>query len=334
MRVTIKDIANRAGVSTATVSNVITKKKYVSPEIEKRVKEVIKETNYTPNNYARSLKINKSYEIGVHVPDITNPFFSEIVKYIYKIASKESYQIQLCISNDSVEKEKEILNNFIRKRVDGIINVAPKMKEADLNIYMEIPMVIVDRPEFKTKANISFVYADNAIGAESVIDYFVEKDYKKFVCFMGQIDVIPNARKRLDGFLNGMDKYGLPRENCQILFGEFSFDSGYELMESFLRERTLEEKYGLFVGSDIMAWGTIEAAKKHNIKIPEDIGVIGYDNIYFSNFINPQLTTVENPTKELGTNAIKMVLEAIKSKTKMSGVSIVLQPTLIQRNSC
>lgn len=334
MKVTIKDIAKRAQVSTATVSNVLTKKKYVSPELEQRVMEVIEATNYSPNTYARSLKINKSYEIGVHVPDITNPFFSETVKYIYKTASKKNYQIQLCISNDKVEKEKEILNNFMQKRVDGIINVAPKMKEADLIKYKDIPMVIVDRPAFKTNANMSFVYADNSIGAKSVIDYFVEKGYKKYVCFMGQVEVIPNARKRLEGFLTGMEKHGLSKENCKIYYGDFTFDSGYALMERFLQEYSVEERYGVFVSSDIMAWGALEAAKKYGVNIPSQIGVVGYDNIYFSNFINPHLTTVENPTKELGTNAIQVVLEAISSGEKMKGTSIILQPALVVRNSC
>lgn len=334
MRTTIKDIASKAQVSTATVSNVLTKKKYVSPELEKRVMEVIKATNYSPNTYARSLKINKSYEIGVHVPDITNPFFSEMVKYIYKTASKKDYQIQLCISDDKVEKEKEILNNFMQKRVDGIINVAPKMKDDHLLKYKDIPMVIVDRPEFKTDTNMSFVYADNSIGAESVIDYFVENGYDKYVCFMGQVDIIPNARKRLEGFLGGMNKHGLSREDCRIYYGDFTFDSGYALMEQFLQEYSGDEKYGAFVSSDIMAWGALEAAKRHRIRVPEQIGVVGYDNIYFSNFINPHLTTVENPMKELGTNAIRVLLEAISSGEKMKGTSVILQPSLIVRNSC
>lgn len=335
MKMTIKDIANRAQVSTATVSNVLTKKKFVSPELSQRVLEVIKETNYSPNTYARSLKINKSYRIGVHVPEITNPFFSEIVKYIHKDASRRGYQIDLCISNDHADEEKRLLDNFLANGVDGIINVAPKMREEALNEYKEVPMVIVDRPAFQANDNMAFVYADNFLGAEAVASYFVKKKYRRFLCLMGSVDEIPNARKRLDGFLSGLKKGGFKEEDCQIRFGDFTFDSGYSLMEEFLAEYLNgDEKYAAFVGSDIMAWGAIEALKTHKLKAPRDMGVIGYDNIYFSNFIFPKLTTVENPTKDLGMHAIRLILDAIEENKKLEGISRVLQSPLIIRNSC
>lgn len=335
MKMTIKDIANRAQVSTATVSNVLTKKKYVSPELSERVLAVIKETNYSPNTYARSLKINKSYRIGVHVPDITNPFFSEIVKYIHEAANQSGYQIELCISNDDANEEKRLMDNFLVNGVDGVINIAPKMREEVLNEYKDVPMVIVDRPAFQANDNVAFVYADNFLGAESVANYFVEKKYRKFLCFMGSVDDIPNARKRLDGFVSGLRRGGFGEEDCQIYFGDFTFDSGYALMEEFLAEdRKTEEKYAAFVGSDIMAWGAIEALKTHRLKVPRDMGIVGYDNIYFSNFIFPKLTTVENPTKELGIHAIHLILDAVEDNKKLAGISKVLQSSLVIRSSC
>ncbi len=335
MKMTIKDIANRAQVSTATVSNVLTKKKFVSPELSQRVMAVIKETNYSPNTYARSLKINKSYRIGIHVPDITNPFFSEIVKYIHKTANQNGYQIDLCISNDDANEEKRLLDSFLVNGVDGVINIAPKMREDVLNEYKDVPMVIVDRPSFQANENIAFVYADNFLGAEAVADYFVKKKYRRFLCLMGSVDEIPNARKRLDGFVSGLRKGGFKEEDCEIRFGDFSFDSGYSLMEEFISgyEKT-DEKCAAFVGSDIMAWGAIEALKTHKMKVPRDMGIIGYDNIYFSNFIFPKLTTVENPTKDLGIHAIHLILGAIEENKKLAGISRVLQSPLIIRSSC
>ncbi len=335
MKMTIKDIASRAKVSTATVSNVLTKKKFVSPELSQRVMDVIKETNYSPNIYARSLKINKSYRIGVHVPDITNPFFSEIVKYIHEAANRGGYQIELCISNDDAGEEKRLLDNFLVNGVDGVINIAPKMREEALNGYEGMPMVIVDRPAFPANNSMAFVYADNFLGAEAVADYFVKKKYRKFLCFMGSVDEIPNARKRLDGFVSGLKRGGFGEEDCRIYFGDFSFDSGYALMEKFLAAGWESGgRYGAFVGSDIMAWGAIEALKTHKLKVPRDIGIIGYDNIYFSNFIFPKLTTVENPTKELGMHAIRLILEAIGENKRLAGISEVLQASLVIRSSC
>lgn len=335
MKMTIKDIASRAQVSTATVSNVLTKKKYVSPELSQRVLDVIKETNYSPNTYARSLKINKSYRIGVHVPDITNPFFSEIVKYIHEAANRGGYQIELCISNDDAGEEKRLLDSFLVNGVDGVINIAPKMREEALNEYEGMPMVIVDRPAFPANDSMAFVYADNFLGAEAVASYFVKKKYRKFLCFMGSIDEIPNARKRLDGFIFGLQRGGYKKEDCRIYFGDFSFDSGYAIMEQFLAtDWNRDERYAAFVGSDIMAWGAMEALKTHKLKVPRDMGIVGYDNIYFSNFIFPKLTTVENPTKELGIHAIHLILEAIEGNKQLAGISKVLQASLVIRSSC
>lgn len=333
VRSTIKDVAKLAGVSTATVSNVLTNKKYVSPELVERIRCAIIELDYKPNTIARSLKVNRSFNIGLMVPDITNPFFGEIVKYAEAVANKEHYQITFCNSDNDPRREKKIIDTFLATGMDGIINVAPRMKKRQINKKIGIPMIIVDRPHFKTTENIAFVYADNDKSAASVAEYFVKKGYSKFICFAGPVEDVPNAHKRLNGFLNKLKEKGFSNNDCDVYYCDFSFDSGYTTMEKMLDTYDISEHRAAFISSDITAWGAIEAIKSYNLKIPEDIAIAGYDNIYFSRFLHPRLTTVENPTKELGTMATQLLIDTINTEKEFNGNYVVVSSRLIERQS-
>ena len=333
MRPTIKDVAKLANVSTATVSNVLTKKKFVSPDLEEKIRQAMNKLNYKPNTIARSLKVNRSFNIGLMVPDITNPFFGEIVKYAEKVAHKENYQITLCNSDNDSKREKKLIDIFLSAGVDGIINVAPRMKQRQLNEKINIPMLIVDRPHFQTTENIAFVYADNYISSASVAQYFVEKGYSKFICFAGPVEDVPNAFKRLSGFLDKLKEYGFSEKDCEVYYCDFTFDSGYNTMDQLLKNYNPLDHKAAFISSDITAWGAIEAAKAQNLQIPKDIAIAGYDNIYFSKFLHPGLTTVENPTKELGTMAAQLLIDVINSQKKFNGNYIVVSSSLIERQS-
>ena len=163
MTVTIKDIAKSAGVSTATVSNVLTQKKYVSSELEQRVYRAIEELGYRPNLSARSLKTNRSYTIGVHVPDIVNPFFSTSVKTIQKEANERGYQIMLYDSDSEAKTEEQNVDSMLSAHVDGIISIAPRMELSRLFEMVEVPLVIMDRPPVETDRNVAFIYADSPL---------------------------------------------------------------------------------------------------------------------------------------------------------------------------
>lgn len=333
MRSTIKDVAKLADVSVATVSNVLTSKKYVSPVLTKRIEDAMEILNYKPNKVARSLKNNETLTIGVMVPDITNPFFSEIVKKVESIADKENYQIILFNTNGNYIKERKIIESLNTNIVDGIINIAPRMKEKEINFSANIPMVIVDRPSFKANNNIAFVYTDNFKGSHLVADYMVKKGYKKFICIAGPVDKVPNAKQRLKGFKKGLESAKIDKKNLDVYFSNFSFDEGYELMTEILKQYDHKDVKAVFVSSDIVAWGVIEAVKTKGLKIPKDIAIVGYDNIYFSNFIYPGLTTVDNRTKKLGEISANMLITVLKNKIDFINKSIILEPSLIIRKS-
>lgn len=335
MNVTIKDIARHAGVSTATVSNVLTQKKYVSSDLEQRVFQAINELGYRPNVYARNLKTNRSHIIGVHVPDITNPFFSEGVKALQSVAAGESYQIVLYDSDNNLESEVKNIAGMISTQVDGIIAVAPRMQVDELLAMVEVPLVIVDRPPLPTQRNVAYVYADNYRGAASVADFLVGKGYRRFYCLAGPTELVCNAEARLTGFTETLRLHGIPDTACHVSCGDFTFDSGYELMKAILETYDpAGSPAAAFVSSDIMAWGAMEALKEKKFKIPRDMGVVGYDNIYFSSFLYPKLTTVENPIREMAVNAANLMLDALERRRNLLGLSVALRSALIVRKSC
>jgi len=330
----VKDVAKLANVSTATVSNVLTNKKYVSQELKDKIREAMDVLGYEPNIAARSLKVNKTFKIGVVVPDITNPFFSEIVKYIEKTISKSDYQLVLFNSDDKPEKELKIFESLLPGIVDGIILVAPRMTESLMDRQYKIPVVVLDRPAFNTESNITFIYADNFKGAKLVADFFITKGYRKFICITGPADV-PKANLRLDGFRTALLDYGIHPEHIQEYRTEFNFDDCYGMMSGLLQDYRPEDKKGVFVCSDIGAWGAIEAVKSRGLKIPRDIGIAGFDNIYFSRFIYPGLTTVQNPTKEMGKAAAQVILTQLNGEEGLmnSEKAMVFDVELIERDT-
>jgi LacI family transcriptional regulator len=332
LRPTVKDVAKLSGVSTATVSNVLTNKKYVSDELKDKIKEAMDILGYEPNITARSLKVNKTFKIGVVVPDISNPFFSEIVKYIERTISKSEYQLVLYNSDDKTEKELEIFESLLLGTVDGLILIAPRMAEKLINRDYKIPVVILDRPAFHTESNITFIYADNYKGAELVADLFVKKGYQKFICITGPCDV-PNANIRLEGFREALIAHGITAENIEEYRTEFDFDDCNAMMTELLQNYKPLDRKGVFVCSDIGAWGAIEAVKSKGLKIPKDIGIAGFDNIYFSRFIYPGLTTVQNPTKELGQSAAQVILNKLNGGADYFETTIVFNVELIERDT-
>lgn len=330
--ITIKDVAKEADVSVATVSNIINKKdKYVSPELKKRVEKAINKLNYSPNKIARSLKVQKSFNIGVLVPDITNPFFAEIVKGGEKLAVNNDYQILLYNTDGNTKREKNCINNFLNQGVDGIIDIAPRRNNQEIKKYYEetdVPMVVVDRPIKLSSEYAGVVFADNYIGSHEVAEHLLKNDKRKYICMAGPKNV-PNVKKRINGFTDGLKEHGISKKEIEIIYGEFNHQSGHDLMKVLLNK--YKNQMSIFICSDIMAWGAIEAIKNSNKKIPEDIAIVGFDNIYFSELLSPPLTTVNQPKFELGHKSVQLLFNIMQDKKELR--EIILSTNLIIRET-
>ncbi len=332
MRPTIKDVAKLTNVSIATVSNVLTNKKYVSPELKEKIQEAMEHLGYEPNITARNLKVNKTYKVGVVVPDITNPFFCGIVKYIEKTISASGYQLVLYNSDEKPEKELQIFESLLLGSVDGLILVASRMNELLMARKYQMPVVILDRPAFDTDADIHFVYSDDFKGAELIADLFLKKGYQNFVCIT-EPDDVQFANAKLNGFKNALLNNGIQSENIETYRTAINFDDCYSIMMDLLRNYDPEKKKGIFVCGDIGAWGAIEAVKKRGLKIPRDIGIAGFYDICFLRLVCPGLTTVQNPTKELGESAARVILNKLNDNGNNVEKTIVLDVKLIERET-
>lgn len=315
MRATIKDVAKKSGVSIATVSNVISQKKYVSPILAQKVNDVMKELDYTPNYLAIGLKKSKSFRIGVIVPDVVNPFFGEFIEVIERELDKTEYHMVLFNTNYNAKKEEKIIRAFVEnKQLDGLISVDPSFLISDKSIKIEIPIVIVDHRPYSNPFNISFVYTDNILSSRMIAQEAYDLGYRHFAYISGQ-EMINTSNIRLNGFKSRLIELGIPNENIVVKYSKLNFESGNQSMKEILNSPFSKNRIAVFCPSDISAWGALEAIKEYKYKIPEEIGIVGFDNVYFTEYLNPKLTTFNNPCREMGLEASKQILRKLKSNT-------------------
>lgn len=333
MRATIKDVAKLSGVSTATVSNVLTGRKAVSAEVKEKVEQAMRQLNYTPNSIARRLKTNRNYTIGVIVPDIINPFFAEILKNIEYESTNHGYQIVMYDSGERPEHEKKLLEMLSGSGVDGIIDVTSRIKKSELSEGLEVPLLLADRPSFETADTVAFVYADNFNGGKIAAEHLVKRGYRKFLCIAGPIKETTVAASRLEGFRSRLQECGFGEETLQVVSCNYSFEDGYAVMDRFLDSYNDSEKYGVFASSDLMAWGVIMACTNRGVKIPDHIAIVGNDNIWCSKYIANGITTVENSARELGRNSAKMLLEALDNGGHFVRHEVIIESKLYQRTT-
>jgi LacI family transcriptional regulator len=306
----MKDIAKAAAVSVATVSNVLSGKKYVSPEVKERVESVIRKMDYKPSHIARSLKNHRTFQIGVMVPDITNPYFAEIIRGVESVTLKNNFQLFLCNTDGESFREELSISSFLKYRVDGIIDVAPRMNEEMLKKgFSETPLVIVDREISFTSPWMDVVYTNNYKASAQLAKHFLEKGYRRLACLAGPFSV-PSARQRLNGFIHYLNEHGIPDSDITVRHGEFKFESGFYMMRELLKETGYPR--AVFACNDLMAWGALEAIKENGLAIPSDISIAGFDNVYFSRFVVPALTTVHQKKYEAGQIATELLLEKIR----------------------
>ncbi|MGE5627250.1 MAG: LacI family DNA-binding transcriptional regulator [Solirubrobacterales bacterium] len=329
-KVTILDIAEKAGVSKATVSMVLNKRdKSISGDTRNRILKIAKDMNYIPNSLARSLNTKKTETIGIIVPDITNPFFSEMARAIEDVASILGYNVIFCNSDNEIKKENKYVKLLISKLVDGVIFIPGGKSIDNLQILINnnVPFVLVDR-YVEGYEKFYGVYCLNKLGITKAVDYLVTNGRKR-IAFVRGPHSVETSTQRLEGYEETMKKYGLFNEKL-IFENEFTIEGGIETTKEILDMR--EQVDSIIYSSDIMAFGGIKVLVKRGCRIPQDISVIGYDNIEMSKFIEPELTTVSQPIYEMGKCACELLINIINGKT-MEKKQIYFEPELIVRGT-
>ncbi|MGG1691812.1 LacI family DNA-binding transcriptional regulator [Heyndrickxia ginsengihumi] len=327
--VRIADVAKMANVSTATVSRVISNAGTVKKETANKVLEAIDKLNYKPNVLARQLRRLETQTILVVIPDITNTFFSNVLRGIESVATAYGYQVLLGDAQNIVERERSYLDNLGQRKADGVILLTARTDQKVLEELSEqYPVVLAC--EYYEGSNLPTVSIDNISSARKATEYLISLNHKKIAHISGPLKVVV-GRDRLKGFHQAMAHHGLPIESLLVQEGDFSYESGFNLMKKLLM---LDEiPTAVFAANDEMAMGAIKAAKAKGIRVPDDLSVIGFDDIKFASIFEPALTTIAQPTFEIGKKAMELLLKLINNE-ELEKDQFMLADKLIVRDSC
>jgi len=332
MPVKLVDIARKTGYSVSTVSRALsgnTSKNKISESAANEIRAVASELGYRTNTLARSLKSKKTFELGVAVSDILNPFFTTLVKSISEEVRKIGYTIMLCDSDENTEFEKGSIGNLLEKRVEGLI-IAPVGIYSDYFQELrraKIPAIIVDR--IFPDSNFDTVYVDNYKGSCLATEYLIREGHRKIAFIQGLPGTVPNEQ-RLKGFVETTKKYQIPILSEYIVGDDFRLLNGYRQTKILLKYK--DPPTAIFTAGDLVALGCIQAINEEDLKIPDDISLVSFDDPGYFAHLSPPMTAVRQPVREMGTIAVKLLFDRIKNKT-LEKKQIQLNPELIIRNS-
>ncbi|WP_208640025.1 ribose operon transcriptional repressor RbsR [Lonsdalea britannica] len=327
---TMKDVARVAGVSTSTVSHVINGDRFVSEAVREKVLQAVKQLNYAPSALARSLKINQTRTIGMLLTASSNPFYAEVVRGVERSCYERGYSLILCNTEGDPERMSRSLETLLQKRVDGLLLMCSESSALSPDImrrYPSLPTVMMDWAPFE---GCGGVIKDNSLqGGEIATRYLITQGYRRIACITGPLDKT-TAHNRLEGYRKAMDDAGLPRPSFYEVSGDFEFASGYQAMQQLLRLELPPE--AVFACNDAMAVGVYRALHQAGLSIPEDVAVMGYDDIELARYLSPPLTTIQQPKDELGELAIDTLLYRMTDPDSPPNV-LTLTPELAVRES-
>jgi LacI family transcriptional regulator len=331
MSLNIKVIAEKAGVSTATVSRVLSGFPGVREKTKKKVMKITSELNYEVDGIARSLRQKKTFKIGVIVGDVLSQFYSVLAKSIEDIANKYGYSVILCNGDDDPEKELNYLKVLRSSKVDGIIIVPTGKNVGYINNLMQtnIKIVLVDR--LIEGVDCDAILVDNEKGAYTAVKYLIDKGYKKIAIIDGFIDRT-TGKERLKGYLRALNENNIPRNDDFIKIKDFKKISGIMFANELLENKNKPE--AIFVANLELTLGAILSIKSLGLKIPDDIAVIGFDDSDWAQILEPPLTTISQPVYDLGTAAAEMLIKNIENdNSKKEKLIVTFNTKLIERGS-
>ncbi|AIC95956.1 LacI family DNA-binding transcriptional regulator [Shouchella lehensis] len=307
-RVSIKDVAKEASVSTATVSHVVNGTRFVAESTTIRVKQAMKNLGYTPNFAAKTLRSQKTSTIGIVLPDIGNHFFTSVVKEIESVLGEQQYQLLVGNTNEDIETERKKIQAFISQQVSGLIiaSSAKHYSEIAWDIPDDLPIVFIDRlPE---ETNQSSIVVDNEKGVQMAIEQFIQSGHQNIGLITG-IHSLSTTKDRIKGYKLALAKHGLPFSTNLIYNGNSKFESGYKGCEHLLGTTNAS---ALFVANNLMSVGAMTYLTENDIAVPDDVAIIGFDDYRWAEITSPPLTVIKQPVEEIGAAAATELLEQIE----------------------
>jgi len=328
----INEVAEKAGVSIATVSRVLNNNSSVRAETRIKVLRIIKELKYHPNRVAKRLRNKKASGnlLGVLIPDIQNPFYVEVLRGIEDVAYENKYALIMCNFSQNEKKEKLYLDILQSESIDGLI-AAPvhehDQKVIDL-VKGGLPIVCFDRG--LSGVDVDVVLVENRNGAFSAVDYLAKSGYKK-IAYISGLPQLPSSQQRETGYIDALIANGLTIDKSLIKYSDSMHESGVRLCDELLNLSSPPD--AIFTGNNLITLGALETIHKRGLKIPEEVAIIGFDDMYWSISLNPPLTAVRQPAYEIGKRAAEQLILRINDPARPTS-NMTLKTELIIRKSC
>jgi len=328
--VTIYDVAREANVSMATVSRVVNGNPNVKPTTRKKVLEAIDRLGYRPNAVARGLASKKTTTVGVIIPDISSIFYSELARGIEDIATMYKYNIILSNSDQNTDKELHLLNTMLGKQVDGIVFMGGNITDVHVEEFKRSPVPIVLAASVEEQAQTPSVNINYEQAIYDSVQLLVEKGHKRFAFVSGPMSEPINSMRKLAGYKRALEEAGIAFDEALVAEGDYSYDSGIEALANLLDQS--DKPTAVIAATDEMALGVIHGAQDRGVSIPEDLEVIGFDNTRLSLMVRPQLTTVVQPTYDIGAVAMRL-LTKLMNKEQVEDQIVELPHRIEERQS-
>jgi LacI family repressor for deo operon, udp, cdd, tsx, nupC, and nupG len=327
----IREVAKKAGVSTATVSRVLSRPDVVSPDTRVRVLKAVERLGYAPNSVAKNLRTLKSRKLLVTVPDISNPFFSLILQGIEDCAQKNGYAVLLGDTQHDELREERYALMLKQKEADGLIFLGHRLPKVAATVVQELAprcAPIVNGCEFSAELGVPSVHIDNAKAASEAMDHLYDLGHRRIGVVTGPL-LSPLSRDRLKGALASAVRRGAD-DQVIVMHGDFSIRSGADAADGLL-SRT-ERPTAVFCFNDEMAMGVVQMARHRGVNVPRNLSVVGFDDIRFAQCVDPPLTTIAQPMREIGEGTVKLLLDILNG-SRLAPVSVTLPHTLQVRGS-
>lgn len=311
---TIRDVARLARVSVATVSGVINNKPTVKPKLVQRVKEAMGALDYHPDQVARSLRVRRTFTVGMVIADVTNPFFTDVIRGVEQEALSGGYSVILCDTNEDPALERHYLSTLFSRRVDGVLLVPTNSDFAQGKTPKRFPIVLIDRvpPGFTGPA----VITDNFSAAYEGTRHLIELGHRHIAIITGPL-TLSNGLDRLEGFRKALQEEHLFLPDEYLQHGDFRSKAGYECGLKLMRLPV--PPTAVFSCNNQMTLGVMRALAEVRVPCPEAVSVLGFDDFEWSAYFRPRLTTIAQPTYEMGRQAMRMLLRKLQSSPEGDG---------------
>lgn len=330
MATSIKDVAREAGVSIATVSRVLNDIDVVNEDTKKKVLDAIKKLGYRPNIVARSLKTQRTKTIGILIPDISSQFYPEIVRGAEDVSNIYDYNIILGNSDFDVEKEKEYLRVLKEKMVDGVIYMSSSLQDEILDLINELNLKTILVETKDKEGKLPSVTIDNIEAAYEGTKYLLNKGFKNLAFVGVKKDEMNAWSDRYVGFEKAMNEANIAIDNDLIHLEDLKVNSGYNAAKSYIDSGKKVD--AIVCATDELAMGVINGLRDNGVNVPDDVSVIGFNNNYLGEIFYPKLTTISQPSYDMGSVAMRMLIKLL-NKQELEQAHYVLPYGIVERNS-